>query len=386
MAEDSLHRPSDESHERVFSEIIAHKASSDELLRTLLQVSCSHFSLCNRCSRPVLATHILVHERNCASWWPAFSSTIKQNQQSTAAAAQTQLSSVESSEGESEEAASQRSLSNSRQQLPGAGAKARQKIPTEINFDRHCAVQNEDGTFCKRILTCKSHPMSLKRAVPGRSAAFDVLLAAYQASRLGASGQAAGKLDRGLEKDQGGRGQKRRQKHTSKAAIDAASIQTVSHSTQPTAAGANAFEDSSLLISSNFSPATSNSILQPGTPVSDRSIDPGAALLSILEQSELSQKDVANFHQLLRAFYDTTSSIHYRPVVKQESFLYFSTDSLIYPKLWAMFSAGISATAAAPTVLAQPPSKRCATPQHSAAPRSSSAKPTLNPSQQQLGK
>jgi len=39
-----------------------------------------------------------------------------------------------------------------------------------------CCVLNDNGTACSRALTCKSHGIIAKRAVPGRTAPFDVLL------------------------------------------------------------------------------------------------------------------------------------------------------------------------------------------------------------------
>lgn len=51
-----------------------------------------------------------------------------------------------------------------------------------VNVELQCGVQldPEKGGFCARSLTCKSHSMGLKRAVPGRSLPYDQLLANYQ--------------------------------------------------------------------------------------------------------------------------------------------------------------------------------------------------------------
>lgn len=45
-----------------------------------------------------------------------------------------------------------------------------------LDLDRHCSVHLGSGQFCTRSLTCKSHTMSLKRAVEGRSKPFDTLV------------------------------------------------------------------------------------------------------------------------------------------------------------------------------------------------------------------
>ncbi|GAA5825707.1 hypothetical protein JCM5353_005241 [Sporobolomyces roseus] len=55
-----------------------------------------------------------------------------------------------------------------------------------VDPDRQCCVINERGLPCQRSLTCKTHNMSSKRAVPHRSVSFDILLLEWQkASRLG---------------------------------------------------------------------------------------------------------------------------------------------------------------------------------------------------------
>jgi SAGA-associated factor 73 len=55
---------------------------------------------------------------------------------------------------------------------------ARPKGPVDV--EKQCGVALPNGGFCARSLTCKSHSMGLKRAVPGRSLPYDMLLAQYQ--------------------------------------------------------------------------------------------------------------------------------------------------------------------------------------------------------------
>ena len=57
------------------------------------------------------------------------------------------------------------------------------KIPKPkgpVNVEQQCGVPLNNGAYCARSLTCKSHSMGAKRAVPGRSAPYDQLLAMYQ--------------------------------------------------------------------------------------------------------------------------------------------------------------------------------------------------------------
>lgn len=59
---------------------------------------------------------------------------------------------------------------------PKAGPKA--KGPVDV--EKQCGVPLPNGLLCARSLTCKSHAMGAKRAVPGRSLPYDMLLAQYQ--------------------------------------------------------------------------------------------------------------------------------------------------------------------------------------------------------------
>ena len=52
-----------------------------------------------------------------------------------------------------------------------------------FNPNEHCGVANADGSQCKRSLTCKTHSMALRRAVPCRSQPFDTLLASHKKAR-----------------------------------------------------------------------------------------------------------------------------------------------------------------------------------------------------------
>ena len=60
---------------------------------------------------------------------------------------------------------------------------AKPKVPKPkgpVDVEKQCGVAIANGAFCARSLTCKSHSMGAKRAVPGRSLPYDMLLAAYQ--------------------------------------------------------------------------------------------------------------------------------------------------------------------------------------------------------------
>lgn len=54
------------------------------------------------------------------------------------------------------------------------------KLQKTLDVESQCSVPLPNGRLCARSLTCKSHSMGSKRAVPGRSAPYDMLLAQYQ--------------------------------------------------------------------------------------------------------------------------------------------------------------------------------------------------------------
>ncbi|KAL8707546.1 MAG: hypothetical protein Q9220_007438 [cf. Caloplaca sp. 1 TL-2023] len=49
-----------------------------------------------------------------------------------------------------------------------------------VDVEKQCGVLLPNGGYCARSLTCKSHSMGAKRAVPGRSMPYDFLLSQYQ--------------------------------------------------------------------------------------------------------------------------------------------------------------------------------------------------------------
>ena len=63
-------------------------------------------------------------------------------------------------------------------EAPNAAPKkqARTRTKGPVDLDKQCGVINDKGLPCSRSLTCKSHSMGAKRAVQGRSKAYDELL------------------------------------------------------------------------------------------------------------------------------------------------------------------------------------------------------------------
>ncbi|GAA5919972.1 hypothetical protein JCM1841_004404 [Sporobolomyces salmonicolor] len=63
---------------------------------------------------------------------------------------------------------------------PAAAPGPDKKNKRVVDVDRQCGVINERGLPCQRSLTCKTHNMGAKRAVPHRSQPFDILLFEWQ--------------------------------------------------------------------------------------------------------------------------------------------------------------------------------------------------------------
>ena len=79
-------------------------------------------------------------------------------------------------EGEGDKAPTKK---KTKKELEAAKPKAA-KPKGPVDVEKQCGVLLPNGQMCARSLTCKSHAMGAKRAVPGRSQRYDTLLAAYQ--------------------------------------------------------------------------------------------------------------------------------------------------------------------------------------------------------------
>ncbi|CAG8960668.1 hypothetical protein HYFRA_00013436 [Hymenoscyphus fraxineus] len=74
-----------------------------------------------------------------------------------------------------------------------------------VDVERQCGVM-KDGQPCARSLTCKSHSMGAKRAVPGRSLPYDMLLTAYQKKNQAKQQKAAIDANAPLEDEEAANG------------------------------------------------------------------------------------------------------------------------------------------------------------------------------------
>ncbi|CDR40033.1 CYFA0S04e02146g1_1 [Cyberlindnera fabianii] len=163
------------------------------------------YRVCTLCNRPILTHHLGTHIKKCLE--------LKQQKEtpSTTATASTPVNMGDNKNNNNNNNNKKRKLEKEaatvvaidkkskkdkeqqqQQQQPKLKKKANQKNKGPVDVERQCGVALPTGGFCARSLTCKTHSMGAKRAVPGRSASYDELLAAYQhRNQVKIAGQAA---------------------------------------------------------------------------------------------------------------------------------------------------------------------------------------------------
>lgn len=156
---------------------------------------------CKHCRRPVLRAASATHVRECLNKKQEKLKKKKEAKEAKDAALRREKgeddeggknarkSAIKGAvdDGEGAKKGKKRKLDDGAGQGPNAKKKkkdepkakgAKPKGPVDV--ERQCGVALANGGFCARSLTCKSHSMGLKRAVPGRSLPYDMLLAQYQ--------------------------------------------------------------------------------------------------------------------------------------------------------------------------------------------------------------
>ncbi|KAJ4356379.1 SAGA complex subunit Sgf73 [Didymosphaeria variabile] len=154
---------------------------------------------CKHCRRPVLRASAAIHVRDCLSKKQEKLKKKKEAKEAKDAAARKEKGEDDDTgknarkaikgavvDGEGAKKGKKRKLEGD-DGKPGSKKKkkdepkqktAKPKGPVDV--EKQCGVALPNGGFCARSLTCKSHSMGLKRAVPGRSLPYDMLLAQYQ--------------------------------------------------------------------------------------------------------------------------------------------------------------------------------------------------------------
>ncbi|PSN73853.1 SCA7-domain-containing protein [Corynespora cassiicola Philippines] len=157
---------------------------------------------CKHCRRPVLRASSAGHIRDCLNKKQEKLKKKKEAKEAKDAALRKEKGEKEDDDvgknarksaikgavdGEGAKKGKKRKIDGDAEKAPNAKKKkkdepkqkaAKPKGPVDV--ERQCGVALPNGGFCARSLTCKSHSMGLKRAVPGRSLPYDMLLAQYQ--------------------------------------------------------------------------------------------------------------------------------------------------------------------------------------------------------------
>ncbi|EUC44906.1 hypothetical protein COCMIDRAFT_97038 [Bipolaris oryzae ATCC 44560] len=155
---------------------------------------------CKHCRRPVLRASSATHIRECLHKKQEKLKKKKEAKEAKDAALRKEKGEDDESgksrksaikgasmDGDGAKKGKKRKLDGDAEKAPNAKKKkkdepkqkgAKPKGPVDV--ERQCGVSLPNGGYCARSLTCKSHSMGLKRAVPGRSLPYDMLLAQYQ--------------------------------------------------------------------------------------------------------------------------------------------------------------------------------------------------------------
>ncbi|KAF8558939.1 SCA7-domain-containing protein [Imleria badia] len=120
---------------------------------------------CSDCDKPVLRSAISDHATNCSDIRSG-----KKWVKSKSADGEVELKKGKKRGVDGEEGDDPSEPSKKKTKI----TKGRIKGP--VDYDKQCGVINDKGLPCSRSLTCKAHSMGAKRAVQGRSKAYDELL------------------------------------------------------------------------------------------------------------------------------------------------------------------------------------------------------------------
>jgi SAGA-associated factor 73 len=155
---------------------------------------------CKHCRRPVLRAASASHVRECLNKKQEKLKKKKEAKEAKDAALRKEKGEDDEGglnarksikgaivDGEGAKKGKKRKLEDGAEKGPNAKKKKKDEPKSKgakpkgpVNVEMQCGVSLPNGGFCARSLTCKSHSMGLKRAVPGRSLPYDMLLQQYQ--------------------------------------------------------------------------------------------------------------------------------------------------------------------------------------------------------------
>lgn len=155
--------------------------------------------VCTLCNRPILVHHLAKHIKSCLQHREQQQQHQQEQEQQQLQMKNTVMDEAKNKKRKAEKESTPIEDTRAKVKKPKRDPAApRQKKKTNpknkgpVDVEKQCGVALPGGGLCARSLTCKTHSMGAKRAVPGRSASYDVLLAAYQhKNQVKIAGQAA---------------------------------------------------------------------------------------------------------------------------------------------------------------------------------------------------
>jgi len=149
---------------------------------------------CNHCKRPVLKHAMPAHIERCLNKKQEKQRKKKEAKDARDAAARKEKGLAEDDDDDDADDAKKpaskksKAVDEAEEGASGPSKKKKKKddkakapkLKAPVDVEKQCGVELPNGGQCARSLTCKSHSMGAKRAVPGRSAPYDKLLMEYQ--------------------------------------------------------------------------------------------------------------------------------------------------------------------------------------------------------------
>lgn len=145
------------------------------------------YQVCKHCERPIIGD-TNVHLQRCAVYQV---SRIQKERDTSSSANTTKVSKRSANTPTSKDTKEVKEIKTKKEKAEKAPPAPRRSKPREaksktstkgkvVDVDKQCGVPLPNGGLCARSLTCKTHAMGAKRAVQGRSAPYDALLADLQ--------------------------------------------------------------------------------------------------------------------------------------------------------------------------------------------------------------
>ncbi|KAG5365649.1 SAGA-associated factor 73 [Yarrowia sp. B02] len=142
------------------------------------------YQVCKHCERPIIGD-TNVHLQRCAVYQVG---RIQKERESSSGTTKITKRAATKDTKEAKETKEVKPKKEKAEKAPPAPRRskpreAKSKASTKgkvVDVDKQCGVPLPNGGLCARSLTCKTHAMGAKRAVQGRSAPYDALLADLQ--------------------------------------------------------------------------------------------------------------------------------------------------------------------------------------------------------------